>query len=69
MGILELFLFLALIGFAAWFLTGYPPVASKITGGVRTVIQVAAVVITIIIVLNAFGLLGNISLGNVPRVR
>lgn len=65
MGIIELFLLLALIGFAAWAVVRFIPMPA----GMARLIYGAAVFIGILLVLSAFGLLGRISLGNVPRLR
>lgn len=65
MGILELLLVLALIGFAAWAAVRFIPMPA----GMAKLIYGAAVFIGILIVLGAFGILGNLDLGNVPRLR
>jgi hypothetical protein len=63
MEILVLLVWLALIGFAAWALTTLIPMDATIARG----IQIVALIICVLIVLQAFGLLT--SLGTVPRLR
>lgn len=63
MEILTLLIILALLGLVAWALTTYVPMAP----GMARLIQVAAIVIGVLIVLQALGLLPT--LGTVPRLR
>jgi hypothetical protein len=64
MSILMLLIWIALIGFGAWALVTYVPM----TPGIQTVIKVAAVILAIILILNATGLLNTVSSPMVPRV-
>jgi len=61
MGLIELVLTLAVIGFITWLLTTYVPMAQPI----RVAILVLVVVVVIFIIMRAFGI-GDIPL---PRVK
>lgn len=63
MDVLMLLVWLALLGLLAWALTTYLPMSP----GMARLIQIAAIIIGILIVLQAFGVLP--SLGRVPRLR
>jgi hypothetical protein len=62
-GLLELLLFLALLGLGVWALTTYIPMSQ----GISRLIQIVAVVAAVWIVLGAFGLLPSDV--PVPRLR
>lgn len=65
MSILGLLLTLVLIGFVVWAITTYVPMDA----GIKRVIQIVGVVIAVILVLNAFGVVGGLSETKVPTVR
>jgi hypothetical protein len=52
MGLFELIIFLALIGLVTWAVVTYIPMSA----GIKQIIQIAAIVVAVWIVLNAFGL-------------
>ena len=63
MSIIGLLVIIAIIGVIVWLLTTYVPMAQPI----KTLLVVAACIIIVLIMLQAFGLL-SMNLGNVPRV-
>jgi hypothetical protein len=63
MSIIGLLLIIAIIGLIAWALVKFVPMPQPI----QTLLVIAACIIIILIMLNAFGLL-NMNLGTVPRV-
>ena len=65
MSIVALFLLLALIGLFVWLLTAFIPMPQQF----KTLLIVVAIIIALLIVLQAFGLLSGIGSVAVPRVR
>lgn len=63
MPIITLLVALALVGVVAYLLVTYVPM----TPGIKNLISIAAVIICVLILLEAFGLLHG--LGNVPQLR
>ena len=64
MSIIGLLVFIALVGLVAWLLIRLIPMPAEI----QKIIVVVAVVIALLIVLDAFGLLGSIQNVQVPRI-
>lgn len=64
MSVLTLIVVLVLIGLAAWLVNSYIPMAQ----GIKTVLNIALIIVAIQICLSAFGILGDIRGTQVPRL-
>lgn len=65
MSIVALFLLLALLGLFAWLLTTFIPMPQQF----KTLLIVVAIIIALLLVLQAFGFLSGIGSVQVPKVR
>lgn len=65
MAYISLLIVLTIIGVLAWAIITYIPMIE----GVKTVIKIAAVVLAVVYVLNAFGVIGGVSAVRVPSLR
>lgn len=64
MTIIGLIVILVVLGVVGWLINTYIPMSQ----GIKTVINVALIIIALLITLNAFGLLGSLN-GPVPKLR
>lgn len=65
MSIIGLILILALIGFLVWAITSLIPM----DGRIKNLIVIVALIVCVLVVLNAFGLLDGLKSVSVPRIR
>jgi len=63
MSIIQLVLFLIVMGVGLWLVNAYIPMAASI----KTILNVVIVILVVVVVLNAFGFF-SMNLGNVPRI-
>ena len=66
MGLLELVIILAVIGFCLWLFNRY---FKAIDGGVKQIINFVVLAVCVLIVLNAFGLFNFLHDVRVPQIR
>jgi hypothetical protein len=64
MSLLGLIIFLVLAGVGLWLINAYVPMQQ----GIKTILNVVVIIVVLIIVANAFGLMGSLS-RPVPQVR